>query len=410
MNEIIQIIGNNDYLLTDDLKVLITNKAAKKPKENGNDVFLSLYNNPPKWYDKQWLKLLTYYNLRLKKEYEKFIDYFKFVEFDPSYRTVDKHIVILTKPVYHSKLSGYRMIARYPNYFINDKGVIYDDAKGKYYTEAHKSKGVYPKISLRDQSGITLYSSCSMHKLVALTWIENDDYKAKPILDHIDGNKHNYAASNLRWVSYKENATLSYEQNLKNNCIPATCKNIDTGETLEFSSLTKLKEYIGIGQSTVNKDMLDSKAIWKTKKGRFIIKIIGKESENDTTPKIDKDDYIGSKQTSEILITIYGETKSYINWREVKTNVLKFDARFSYTIPMIVKKVKNKDPNAIIVYKKYDGVVAEREDERVEAKTTLELSNKLGIPKSTIIGAVIKGKLVNGWKITKKYTETKLTE
>ena len=98
MNEIIQIIGNNDYLLTDDLKVLITNKAAKKPKENGNDVFLSLYNNPPKWYDKQWLKLLTYYNLRLKKEYEKFIDYFKFVEFDPSYRTVDKHIVILTKP------------------------------------------------------------------------------------------------------------------------------------------------------------------------------------------------------------------------------------------------------------------------------------------------------------------------
>ena len=77
---------------------------------------------------------------------------------------------------------------------------------------------------------------------------------------------------------------------------------------------------------------------------------------------------------------------------------------------MIVKKIKNKDPNAIIVYKKYDGVVAEREDERVEAKTTLELSNKLGIPKSTIIGAVIKGKLVNGWKITKKYTETKLTE
>lgn len=42
-----------------------------------------------------------------------------------------------------------------------------------------------------------------VHRLVAMAFIENDDNK--PCVDHIDTNKYNNNASNLRWVTQKEN-------------------------------------------------------------------------------------------------------------------------------------------------------------------------------------------------------------
>ena len=44
-----------------------------------------------------------------------------------------------------------------------------------------------------------------VHKIIAETWVENDDPINKNYVDHIDGNKLNNNASNLRWVTHVEN-------------------------------------------------------------------------------------------------------------------------------------------------------------------------------------------------------------
>lgn len=60
-------------------------------------------------------------------------------------------------------------------------------------------RGNYLKVGLRNKERV----SYSVHRLVALTFLANPNNL--PQVDHIDGDKMNNHASNLRWVTAKEN-------------------------------------------------------------------------------------------------------------------------------------------------------------------------------------------------------------
>lgn len=74
-----------------------------------------------------------------------------------------------------------------------------------------------------------------IHKAVAELFCEKPDVQERLVVDHIDGDKHNNLASNLRWVTYKENSNAQDVQKRKAESLKKTVEH-----RKEIETLTKL--------------------------------------------------------------------------------------------------------------------------------------------------------------------------
>ena len=97
--------------------------------------------------------------------------------------------------------------------YFNDRYLVsnYGRVKiinGKILNQSYDSKG-YLKVSLYKNK---IRKCIKVHRLVALTFIENPDNKSQ--VNHKDGNKENNNVSNLEWTTCKENIEHAYKNNL----------------------------------------------------------------------------------------------------------------------------------------------------------------------------------------------------
>ena len=95
----------------------------------------------------------------------------------------------------------FKEIPNFSNYLISEKGVVINKKTKKRLSQNDNGCG-YLQVQFSDKR------NRYVHRLVAITFIDNP-YN-KPQVDHIDGNKKNNAASNLRWLSRSDNAKAYY--------------------------------------------------------------------------------------------------------------------------------------------------------------------------------------------------------
>lgn len=111
-------------------------------------------------------------------------------------------------------------------YLIGTDGTVWSKRKKKFIATRLDRYG-YPRVNLYE--GTKLYTR-TIHRLLALAFIENDDPENKKEVNHIDGDKENNDLSNLEWVTSSENQIHAFETGLQK------------GKKGESNSMAKYKE------------------------------------------------------------------------------------------------------------------------------------------------------------------------
>jgi hypothetical protein len=102
-----------------------------------------------------------------------------------------------------------KLVNGYENYLISKSGLVYSIKAKKLLKPTIDKKG-YCKVALYNEQGKL---SISLHRLVALNYIENPDNK--PQINHINGIKSDNKVTNLEWVTNKENTLHAIKNGLR---------------------------------------------------------------------------------------------------------------------------------------------------------------------------------------------------
>lgn len=129
----------------------------------------------------------------------------------------------------------------FPMYSITKKGDIWSRFANRFLVpKVHRDRYLF--MRLQDQN--LIWKNRYIHRLVALMFIPTSDTSLQ--IDHIDGNKINNRADNLRWVTNRENAHAAMQLGLmphavfpNDEVVHNICKMISDGVSIaEISRIT----------------------------------------------------------------------------------------------------------------------------------------------------------------------------
>ena len=92
-------------------------------------------------------------------------------------------------------------VPNYENYEASNLGNVRNKKTGRILKPSMTKSG-YMVLCLRNENKTKCFN---LHSIIARTWVDNDNPKINTEVHHIDHNKSNNRADNLKWVSRAEN-------------------------------------------------------------------------------------------------------------------------------------------------------------------------------------------------------------
>lgn len=318
--------------------------------------------------------------------------------------------VIYPKPVYVDYRNIYREVPGIPAVAVSRDGKVVDsltlEPKKVYtcktgYTYTNVYREIYQKVV-----------SISVHRLVALAWVENPDPKNNTVVNHLDGNKTNNVYYNLEWTNTLGNNIHAINNNLRP--VTANCKArcVETGEILEFPSLSQLMAFLKY--SFTNKSIQD----FSKKRFNTLFTVNDKKYEirvgHDARPWLytEKNNVI-NQENSRYIIKVT-ELDGTINTFNGTRTVIKHYKlwNINYNVNTVVSALKKKFPGIkVVVIDQYDTRPIEimniNTNKIIEVKTIKDAVNLTGVIQSLVSSLVNSNgtKVYKHWRFRRKTSE-----
>ena len=149
-----------------------------------------------------------------------------------------------------NSMEQWKTIKGYEDYEVSDGGHVRNMKTGKILKPCENKRTGYYQINLSNKNGKKKFS---IHRLVAIMWIPNDNPEHKTQVNHINEDKTDNRVENLEWVSPKENINHGTCQERRAEAKRGTGKKIYCYELdREFDSETQAEEITGIAQQNIS--------------------------------------------------------------------------------------------------------------------------------------------------------------
>ncbi|EKD89744.1 MAG: hypothetical protein ACD_33C00002G0036 [uncultured bacterium] len=258
----------------------------------------------------KWLSLISHFEIYLPESSFSKLLKVNFVQADVRiFNPTSSQLPIFSVPTiikHDGKI--FRVIPNHSRYAISSSGTLIEvdtkqEVKILFPGEDTKSReSSYPNVFIYDPDK-SRYRYVYIHRLVGMAWIKNpaDCFVLKPLLNHKDGNKLNFKASNLEWCSFQENSLHAYSSGLRNDNIHCKVRDFNTNKVYEFHSKSQAAEFMGISKQMLNNSNLylrkgklindkyefrvkDDAEPWfydgkkkKVKHGRYLVEVVDKQ-------------------------------------------------------------------------------------------------------------------------------------
>lgn len=150
------------------------------------------------------------------------------------------------KNIYSEKWEEYKKTG----YYVSTYGGIrrkLQNGRWRYLKTDSLDRYGYPRVVLKINEK---NKSISIHRMVAETFIPNPEGKDQ--VNHINGDKQNNRASNLEWVTAKENMEHCYKKIRNNVTRPIIRMSPDLKEFKFFPSVSEAARATGVTQKTIS--------------------------------------------------------------------------------------------------------------------------------------------------------------
>ena len=118
-----------------------------------------------------------------------------------------------------------------------------------------------------EASGYVTFAGKPLNRIIAFTFLENDDPANKIKVKHLNNNPLDNRVDNLMWDTHSQNILEAYQDGLVNNtncCQKVRVINTDTNEVVVYDKTKDVHKAYNVGKDTIQNRLNDGKVLRNT--------------------------------------------------------------------------------------------------------------------------------------------------